>query len=154
MPSAQLGGFKYTPGGKFLVVRRDGTIPKWTWFVLGARDPFAYAALQAYATAVNVQACHTKEKAQANKLFDYRDDIRQLAEDFRSEREKTGNGDPEATPHRPENLAIKSLMLSKGEADLRGLNFSGVTIILQPGENRDRPITQSPSSPPPEVQWR
>ena len=28
-----------TKEGKFLVTRRDGTIPKWPHFVLGGRDP-------------------------------------------------------------------------------------------------------------------
>lgn len=38
-----------TPEGKYLVKRRDGTIPEWPNFVLGAKDPAAPAALRAYA---------------------------------------------------------------------------------------------------------
>lgn len=38
-----------TREGKYLVKRRDGTIPAWAWFVLGERDPAAPAALRAYA---------------------------------------------------------------------------------------------------------
>ena len=34
--------------GKFLVVRRDGSVPHWPHFVLGARDPGAPTALRAY----------------------------------------------------------------------------------------------------------
>lgn len=30
-----------TKEGKYLVQRRDGTVPDWPWFVLGARDPIA-----------------------------------------------------------------------------------------------------------------
>jgi len=37
--------------GKFLVVRRDGSIPAWPHFVIGARDPAAPVALRAYADA-------------------------------------------------------------------------------------------------------
>lgn len=33
------------PGKKFLVLRRDGTIPDWPWFVLGGEDPMAPGAL-------------------------------------------------------------------------------------------------------------
>lgn len=39
-----------TREGKYpVVLRRDGTVPEWEWFVLGARDPAAIAALLAYA---------------------------------------------------------------------------------------------------------
>lgn len=34
---------------KFLVVRRDGTVPDWPYLVLGARDPAAPAALRTLA---------------------------------------------------------------------------------------------------------
>jgi hypothetical protein len=37
------------PGGKYLVVRRDGSVPEWQWFVLGSRDPAAPDALRTYA---------------------------------------------------------------------------------------------------------
>lgn len=33
---------------KYLVLRRDGSVPEWPLFVLGASDPAAYAALVAY----------------------------------------------------------------------------------------------------------
>jgi hypothetical protein len=35
--------------GKFLVVRRDGSVPHWPHFVIGARDPAAPEALRGYA---------------------------------------------------------------------------------------------------------
>ena len=38
-----------TKEGKYLVMRRDGTVPEWPWFVLGGEDPAAVAALRAYA---------------------------------------------------------------------------------------------------------
>ena len=40
-----------TPEGKYLVKRRDGTVPAWPHFVLAASDPAAPAALRAYAAA-------------------------------------------------------------------------------------------------------
>jgi hypothetical protein len=42
-----------TPEGKYLVTRRDGTIPEWPWFVLGANDPAAVYAIRAYADYCN-----------------------------------------------------------------------------------------------------
>lgn len=40
-----------SPEGKYNVTRRsDGTKPDWPWFVLGAKDPAAPAALRVYAT--------------------------------------------------------------------------------------------------------
>lgn len=39
-----------TRGGKYpVLLRRDGTVPAWEFFVLGARDPAAITAIQHYA---------------------------------------------------------------------------------------------------------
>ena len=41
-----------TREGKYpVLLRRDGTVPAWEWFVLGERDPNAPAAIYFYATA-------------------------------------------------------------------------------------------------------
>ena len=37
--------------GKYLVLRRDGTIPEWPNFVIGGYDPCAAPAMRAYAAA-------------------------------------------------------------------------------------------------------
>jgi hypothetical protein len=79
--------------GKFLVVRRDGSIPEWPHFVLGARDPAASAALRAYA-----DACESLGFEQ-----EYVSSVREVAEDFDEYRENAGNGDPEAGPHRKDD---------------------------------------------------
>lgn len=87
--------------GKFLVVRRDGTIPHWPHFVLGARDPAATAGLLAYA-----------EKAR-ELGFDpeYCDSVVELAtKDFPEYLEKEGPGDPEAPPHREDYPDIIAIM--------------------------------------------
>lgn len=87
--------------GKFLVVRRDGTIPHWPHFVLGARDPAATAGLLAYA-----------EKAR-ELGFDpaYCDSVVELATgDFPKYLAHEGAGDPEAPPHRADNPAVISAM--------------------------------------------
>jgi hypothetical protein len=76
--------------GKFLVVRRDGTVPNWPHFVIGAKDPCAARALLAYADA-------------AHELgFDpeYVGSVRELAKDFEQYVVAHGNGNPDAGPHR------------------------------------------------------
>jgi len=41
-----------TREGKYpVILRRDGTVPEWEWFVLSARDPASIAAVRAYADA-------------------------------------------------------------------------------------------------------
>jgi hypothetical protein len=81
--------------GKFLVVRRDGSVPHWPHFVLGARDPYAPAALRAYADAI---------RADGYKLdAEYAGSIEELANDFETYRAQQGDGDPDAPPHRKDN---------------------------------------------------
>lgn len=83
--------------GKFLVVRRDGTVPHWPHFVLGARDPLAPIVLRAYA-----------EAARQNGFLDpeYADSILELADDFERYRETHGEGDPDAPPHRTDHPEV------------------------------------------------
>lgn len=92
--------------GKFLVVRRDGTIPAWPHFVLGARDPAAPAALHAYAD----------KAARLGLDPEFVKSVRELAEDFDTYRFKYGNGDPDAPPHRTDNPSVLAMM--RGERDL------------------------------------
>lgn len=86
------------PEGKYLVTRRDGTVPEWPNFVIGAKDPAAAVALRAYAD-------------EAHRLgYDstFVGDVRRLADEFEDYRTKHGLGDPDAPPHRkddPETLA-------------------------------------------------
>jgi len=92
--------------GKFLVVRRDGTVPVWPHFVMGVKDPAAAEALDAYAVAA------------ARHGFDpeYVASIRELANDFFAYREEHGKSDPDAGPHRTDNSAVVAMM--RGEGDL------------------------------------
>lgn len=80
--------------GKFLVVRRDGTVPHWPHFVLGARDEAAQAALRAYA-----------DKAEdLGYEAEYVASVRDLASvDFPKYLSEQGHGDPEAAPHREDD---------------------------------------------------
>lgn len=91
--------------GKFLVVRRDGTIPDWPHFVLGARDPAAPAALRAYAIAAET----------AGMDPDFCSSVALLAEDFEAYRKQAGDGDPDAPPHRSDNEHVLRLMRHEGD---------------------------------------
>lgn len=82
--------------GKFLVVRRDGSVPHWPHFVIGARDPAAPEALRAYADIA--------ERLEFEP--EYVASIRELADDFYAYRMKQGDGDPEASPHRTDDPAV------------------------------------------------
>ncbi len=87
--------------GKFLVVRRDGSVPHWPHFVLGGRDPIAPVALRAYAQAARASGAYDPE---------YCDSIMELASDFERYRAKQGDGDPDAPPHRTDHPDIIALM--------------------------------------------
>lgn len=90
--------------GKFLVVRRDGTVPHWPAFVLGARDPHAEQAIRHYAYSV-LESGGDKEYAAS---------LHELADDFRAYRAAHGDGDPWAPPHRHDNTQVIHAM--RGEA--------------------------------------
>jgi hypothetical protein len=86
--------------GKFLVVRRDGSIPCWPHFVLGARDPATPIALRAYAHECNRLGL---DPAYCQSVFD-------LADDFDAYRKREGNGDADAGPHRKDNPEVIKVM--------------------------------------------
>ena len=87
--------------GKFLVVRRDGSIPAWPHFVMGARDPAAPFALRAYADAYVALGGSDQEFVES---------VLELADDFEAYRKREGNGDPEAKPHRKDCPAVIEVM--------------------------------------------
>ncbi len=84
-----------TPEGKYLVKRRDGTVPEWPSFTLGARDPAAPAALRAYAT-VALELGLDEEYAMS---------VMRLAEEFEQYRAEHGAGDPDRGQHRKDDPA-------------------------------------------------
>lgn len=94
-------------GCKYLVVRRDGTIPTFPTFVLGGRDPWAPAALRAYANLAKVSGADPAYVA----------DIFQLAIEFEAHRQANGEGDPDGAPHREDNSDIIALMADGGQVD-------------------------------------
>lgn len=86
--------------GKFLVVRRDGSIPHWPHFVIGARDPAAPEALRAYADICERLGFEAEYVAS----------VRELATDFYNYRMQQGDGDPEAPPHRHDDHNVIEAM--------------------------------------------
>lgn len=89
-----------TREGKYLVLRRDGTVPEAPYFVMMATDPAAPQALLSYARAA----------AQESMDPDYCQDIIQLAHDFEAWRERNGAGDPDAPRHREDAPWVIELM--------------------------------------------
>lgn len=92
-----------TPGGcKYLVKRRDGTIPDWPHFVLGARDPAAPWAIRLYALVSLVLL----------RDWRYFRDCWRMARDFDDYRRRHGNGDPNAPRHRHDDPLTVVEMIS------------------------------------------
>lgn len=87
-----------TPGGKYLVQRRDGSVPDAPYFVMLASDPAVPAALMAYA-----------DKCRGlNMDPQYVADLEDLAGEFELWRRENRTGDPDAPRHReddPETVA-------------------------------------------------
>jgi hypothetical protein len=104
--------------GKYLVVRRDGTIPSWPHFVIAGGDPAAPVALRAYATEARRLEM---DEAYCASIEELADDFADLTVRRASDAATLGTkgSDPEAGPHRKDNPAIIALM--RGEGDLVGL---------------------------------
>lgn len=88
---------------KYLVQRRDGTVPEWPWFVLGAKDPAAPFALRAYAA----------ECASRGMDRQYWRDVYALADRFEEYARSHGVGDPDGAKHRTDDPEVVALLDSK-----------------------------------------
>lgn len=91
--------------GKYLVLRRDGTIPHHPHFVFLARDPAAPVALRAYAE---------KTRELGNTSAQYVEDVLSLADVFSTYRVLHGTGDPGARPHRTDDPDVIRAMQTPG----------------------------------------
>jgi hypothetical protein len=85
---------------KFLVTRRDGTHPQWPYLVLGARDPAAPTAIRALAD----------KSRELGMDPAYCDDLVAFANKCERYRARTGDGDPDAGPHRPDDPAVVDIL--------------------------------------------
>lgn len=83
---------------KYLVVRRDGTVPDWPYLVLSAADPAVPFALEAYA----------EEAFRQGMDPEYYNDIMKLADSFKDWRETHTTGDPDSPAHRPDDPEVVS----------------------------------------------
>jgi hypothetical protein len=83
---------------KYLVVRRDGTVPDWPYLVMSAADPAVPQALRSYAGKALELGMDTE----------YVSDIVRLATSFDEWRETHTTGDPDAPAHRPDDLSVIS----------------------------------------------
>lgn len=93
-------GTPEAPEGKYLVLRRDGTVPPWFWFVLGSADPAAPFALRAYADEAERLGFHAR----------YVEDVRRLADTYEGWLDSKPEGDPDAKPHRQDAAWVVDLM--------------------------------------------
>jgi len=100
-----------TPEGKYLVKRRDGTVPKWPSFVLGAADPLAVIALHAYATeAARIVTEEPDRAARMGLTMEFSERIHGLADEFAEYRKARGEGDPGMGRHRKDDPATVAEM--------------------------------------------
>lgn len=114
MSNPQIGLWRNDPKlreGKYpVVLRRDGTIPEWSWFVLGELDPAAPAALLAYAA--------TARSLGMAEL--YCADVERLSLAFSAAQAfakvNDGLGDPDQGPHRHDDPL--TLELGRGETTM------------------------------------
>jgi hypothetical protein len=88
---------------KYLVLRRDKTMPTWPWFVLAASDPAAPCALRAYADRAGELGMDRQ----------YVSDLYRLADKFSDYRAAHADGDPDAAPHRTDDPATVAQIESK-----------------------------------------
>ncbi len=100
-----------TPEGKYLVRRRDSTIPQWPSFVLGAADPFAEVAIRAYAEAVRQAVVGNTDLAEETGVtIEYAARLRLMANEWREWRLEHGTGDPGMGAHRKDDPATVEAM--------------------------------------------
>lgn len=78
---------------KFLVFRRDGSVPEWPYLVLGGRDP---EAIEAVRDLAEYAADHGRDP-------DYVSSLRELANRMDAYMVEYGEGDPDAAPHRTDD---------------------------------------------------
>jgi hypothetical protein len=91
-----------TPEGKYLVTRRDGSVPAWPLIVLGARDAAAEVALRAYADSAEALGFEAAYVA----------DVRRLADEFAQYRAEHGASNPTDPPERPDDPEVVVRMRS------------------------------------------
>lgn len=100
------------PGGKYLVLRRDGTVFPEPNFVLGARDFAAPGAMRFYAAECERMGVANPE---------YQEDCRRLASWMENVRRESGEGDAGKGPHRIDHPKVIAQACNPGKRILAPL---------------------------------
>lgn len=95
-----------TPEGKYLVKRRDGTVPEWPWFVLGARDNDAADTLRDYADRKERRMLAGDPDITPGWIAS----LRRKADQWDAYRAEHGDGDPGRGLHRVDDPATVAEM--------------------------------------------
>lgn len=85
---------------KYLVLRRDGTVPDWPYLVMGAADPGVPHAIRAYADWMTSNIYGLDPE--------YLSDLYRLADSFEEWRRTHTTGDPDAPAHRTDDPEVVS----------------------------------------------
>jgi hypothetical protein len=85
---------------KYLVQRRDGSVPEWPYFVIAAADAAAPDALRAYADSA----------LKAGMDPEYVADVHDLAAEFAAWRISHTTGNPDAPRHRADDPEVVRLL--------------------------------------------
>lgn len=105
--------FFETPGyteGKYLVMRRDGTIPPWPHFVLGGCDPIVPWALRAYAAFALL---YLRDWGYCKSVWRF---ARHMALFRKATAGLLKKADPNARPHRVDDPIVVAEMRTKTSA--------------------------------------
>lgn len=86
---------------KYLVLRRDGSVPRWPYFVLAAADPAVPVALRAYAD----------EAERQNLPSHYVREVRDLATRCERWRAENGAGNPGEADDRKDCQFVQALLM-------------------------------------------
>lgn len=144
-------------GGKYLVLRRDGTVFDEPNFVLGPRDPATPETLHAYARICVDLYEHRQDGPQIYNR-DYIRDIRRLAvhiEEMQNRAADEGKrpGDPGKGPHRKDHQLIVAAMVSENPKLIVELFDKMREALELTGEFLEERFTQ-PTSPYDPAGWR
>lgn len=132
-----------TRSGKFpVLLRRDGTVPEWEWFVLGSRDPAAITAIRHYADEAKSRGW---DPQYATDLYALAERWLGLQSGERLDRIagicRLKEADPDAGPHRTDDPAMLTFPGSLAEfvAGVRAEALAAQAIELgKLVEERDR----------------
>lgn len=92
---------------KFLVFRRDGSVPEWPYLVLGGRDPDVSETVRFLSYIAGLRGRDPV----------YVDGLRELADRMDLYRAEHGDGDPDAPAHREDDLGLLEMWESRRSPD-------------------------------------